>query len=715
MDPEQFYIFASTSLADMQIRSLKNDETFVVFDRHGDIRPFGFENHGLYHLGTRFLSNKILKIEGQQPLLLSSNVSEDNDLFVIDLTNRDYTDKEGRFIRSGIIHICRSIYVRLGCYYEQLRISNYGLDPIEFQLEVGFDSDYVDLFEVRGAKRKKRGVRLPSIVKDNQVTLGYEGLDNVKRYTNISMHPTPNQISDTGMTMTIKLNPLEKKPVYILTKCALDDDHKEVADLAQEFSVVKKSYVAPYHHAIIESSHINFNEWLCRSTADLHMMLTRTKYGIYPYAGIPWYSTIFGRDGIITAFQVLWMFPEVAAGVLRYLAAHQATEVIPEQDAEPGKIVHEERKGEMAALKEIPFGRYYGTVDATPLFVMLAGHYYDRTGDKALIEEIWPNIEKAIAWINTYGDIDKDGFVEYSCRADGGLRNQGWKDSDDSIFHADGSLALAPIALCEVQGYVYEAKLKASHLAAMLGKRDESRQLQQEAISLRKNFTEKFWCENLGIYAIALDGNKNRCEIKSSNAGHALFNGIAHKKHAEIMVKNFMEDAFFSGWGIRTIASSQPRYNPMSYHNGTIWPHDNSLIGYGMGRYGFKKEAARILSAMFEAASHIDLKRLPELYCGFTRRGGEGPTMYPVACDPQAWASGAVFLLIQACLGITIDAKERRITFKEPILPKVIETLTLRHIRVGGAEIDITLHNHEHDVGITVIRKQGDVEVVTIR
>ncbi len=715
MDPEQFYIFAKTSLADMQIRSLKNEETFAVFDRHGDIRPFGFENHGLYHLGTRFLSNKLLKIAGCQPLLLSSNMSEDNDLFVIDLTNRDYHDKKGNFIRTGTIHVCRSIFVRLGCYYEQLRISNYSTDPIEFDLSIDIDSDFVDLFEVRGAKRKKRGARLPSVLGDDNITLGYEGLDNLKRYTNVSIFPAPDEISETQMCMKIKLAPLEKKSIYVLTRCALEPTFKQFDDLSQEFPIAKKSYVPPYQHAIIESSHLVFNNWLCRSTSDLHMMLTRTKYGIYPYAGIPWYSTIFGRDGIITAFQVLWMFPEVAEGVLRYLAAHQADALIPEQDAEPGKIVHEERKGEMAALKEIPFGRYYGTVDATPLFVMLAGHYYDRTGDRALIEEIWPNIERALEWINTYGDIDKDGFVEYTCRADGGLRNQGWKDSDDSIFHADGSLAQAPIALCEVQGYVYEAKLKASQLAALLGKKEFSRQLHQEAVFLKKKFEEKFWCEELGIYAIALDGNKKRCEIKSSNAGHALFNGIASKKHAATMVKNLMEETFFSGWGIRTIANSQPRYNPMSYHNGTIWPHDNSLIGYGMGRYGYKKEAVKILSALFEAASHIDLRRLPELYCGFTRRSGEGPTMYPVACDPQAWASGSVFLLIQACLGITIEAKERRITFKEPTLPKEIDTLTIRHIKVGDAEIDITLHNHEHDVGITVLAKRGDVEVITIR
>ena len=711
---DQFYILA-TSRADDRTRVLKHGETFTVFDRYGDIVPFGLGEQGLYHEGTRFLSRLEMRLGRARPLLLSSSVKASNDLFVVDLTNPDIPLAADRVIPRGTLHVFRARFLWQGACYERLRVSNHGLAPIEVSLVVLFDADFADIFEVRGTKRERRGQRLPERVEAGAVVLGYQGLDDVCRQVRFEFSPEPQDTSGSAARFDLELPPQSSETLSLTIVC--EPKGISVPCLSFEEALAAAAEGLPKAKAqqcAVRTSNERFNEWLNRSVADLHMMVTETPCGPYPYAGVPWFSTTFGRDGIITALELLWVDPRIARGVLSGLAATQATESNPLQEAEPGKILHEARGGEMAALGEVPFGLYYGSVDATPLFVVLAGAYYARTGDRAFVESIWGNVERALTWISGLGDLDGDGFVEYARRTPKGLVQQGWKDSHDSIFHADGTLAEGPIALCEVQGYVYAARRSAAQLAVALGKEETARNLLKQAETLRQQFEERFWSEELSTYALALDGRKRPCLVQTSNAGHCLYSGIASEERARRVAETLMGPDSFSGWGIRTLAASERRYNPMAYHNGSVWPHDNALIALGLARYGLNARVPEILEGLFDASLSMDLQRMPELFCGFKRRPGEGPILYPVACAPQSWAAGSIFMLLEACLGMNIDASRRQIVFHRPSLPESLGTVGIMGLTVGGASVDLVLERHAHNVGINVLRREGDLEIMTL-
>jgi glycogen debranching enzyme len=715
----EFYIRSSSARVDIRTRVLKQGDTFAVFDRFGDIETFGTGELGLYYQDTRFLSRLTLRLGKDRPLLLSSTVREDNAVLAVDATNPDAWRDSEIVIPRGTVHVFRSKILWEKTCHERLRIHNYGRVAMDVSFAIEFDADFADIFELRGMNREHRGRRLETQVTKDRLVLAYEGLDNRLRRTRIVFDPPPTRLNESVATFQIRLESGKDASYRCAIACEVDGDSRNEIRPCYE-SVVEEATSAlervRAREPQIVTGNEQFNDWLNRSLADLHMMRTETSYGPYPYAGVPWFSTVFGRDGIITALQCLWFDPSVARGVLAYLAATQADTQSPEQDAEPGKVLHEMRADEMATLGEIPFKRYYGSIDATPLFVMLAGAYYKRTGDRAFVESIWPNIERALDWIDRYGDLDGDGFVEYARRAKHGLIHQGWKDSHDAIFHRDGASAEGPIALCEVQGYVYAAKTAASELAKILGDVACARELAKQAEALCRRFEKAFWCDDLSTYALALDGSKQPCQVRTSNAGHCLFVGVATNDHARRVATTLTDETSFSGWGIRTVASSEARYNPMSYHNGSIWPHDNALIAAGFARYELKEPAAMLLAGLLDASLFLDLHRLPELFCGFPRRPGESPTLYPVACAPQSWASGAVFLLLEACLGLSVFAPEQRLIFSKPILPAFLRQVTIRDLKVGQARVDLLLTRHdEGDVGVNVLRRVGALDVVVLK
>jgi glycogen debranching enzyme len=717
---EQYYILATNSRADDRTRVLKHGESFAVFDRGGTIRPVGLGETGLFHEGTRYLSAFELFLDNQRPLLLSSIMRQDNAL-IVDLTNPDFTDGPAGPLPRDTIHVFCNSFLWEGAYYKRLRLHNYSLREVDFHLAIRFAADYADIFEIRGTRRERRGHRLDPTVGRGVAVLGYEGLDGRVRRTRLCFSPAPSELTESLASFRFHLAPRGEQTLDVTIACEPGREapqssaHKIVGFGKAQERATASLEARRACCASVSTSNGRFNDWIDRSAADLQMMATETPHGLYPYAGVPWYSTVFGRDGILTAYQALWSDPSLARGVLGFLAANQATEVDLEKDAEPGKILHEMRRGEMAALGEVPFGRYYGTVDATPLFVMLAGAYWKRTADLAFIESIWPNVERALGWIDDWGDMDGDGFVEYSRRSSTGLTSQGWKDSADSVFHRDGTLAEGPVALCEVQGYVYAARKAAAGLARTLGHADQAGRLERQAEELREKFEQVFWCEEISTYALALDGAKRPCEVRASNAGHCLFTGIASRPRAWRVAHTLLNEASFSGWGIRTLDSGEARYNPMSYHNGSIWPHDNSLIALGFSRYGRKDGAVKVLSGLFEASLHFDLSRVPELFCGFRQRPHEGPTHYPVACSPQSWASGTVFLLLQACLGLEIDAPGGRICLDRPDLPAGVDRLILRDLRVGTAVVDLAFERYGADVGVHIERREGEVEVMVVK
>lgn len=712
---EKYHVGSESFNFDERTQVINHIDTFCIFDRWGNIHPKGKNAQGIFYKGTRYLNRLELQLDNKRPVLLSSSIKSENEVLSVDLTNPDLT-RCG--IKENSIHISRQQFIRNGIFYEEMQLSNFCDQACEFEITLSFGADFADIFEIRGMQRQVEAPKPKLSSINNKIIFDYKGLDKIERSTEIILSDKHHvSIYQTTAVFEIHLKPHQSGTIDYVAYFRNEEDRNKQYSVDPSFEEAKKNIQDDIKKtqslfANITSSNENFNDWINRSQIDLQSLLAQTPYGYYPYAGVPWYNTAFGRDGIITAMEVLWIAPQIAKDALQFLAASQSKKTDALNDAEPGKIIHEMRYGEMANTGEVPFKQYYGTIDATPLFLMLAGKYFIQTGDIDTVKQLWANIKNAIDWMDKFGDLDGDGFVEYQIKSEKGLTNQGWKDSYDAIMYADGELCKAPIALCEVQGYVYAAKKYTAILAHAVGENDYAEKLQSSANALKKNFNEKFWDESLGAYALALDGEKKPCKVLASNAGQCLFTGIAEPRQAKLMAERLTSKEMFSGWGVRTLSKKEVRYNPMSYHNGSVWPHDNALIAYGLAKYGHIEEALKIMNGLFEASRYIDLQRMPELFCGFDHRQNEGPTAYPVACSPQAWAVGVVFLLLQSALQLSINAIDKIVSFNKPQLPEFLNHLTITNLKLGNDYCNFEVYRHHNEVSFHITHKPKDWELV---
>lgn len=669
--------------------ALKDRDTFLVADAFGDVLGAA---DGLFHDDTRLLSRLRLLIGGRPPALLSASVSQDNVFFTSHSTNQTLPSLGGASAPHGAIHIERKRFLWAERLYERLRFVNYSRDMVILPVALEYDADFHDMFEVRGSKRKARGRVLPAELNGRSVHFAYQGLDELRRDSVIAFSEPPGRLTPQRAEFMFMLTPDSHFDLYL--EVGPVPDHPPTRERWRAAAARARIDMRGRRRrgARLKSSGRLFNDWLEKSRADLALLTTEFETGPYPYAGIPWFSTPFGRDAIITAWQVLWIEPRLAKGVLGYLAEHQAEEVSAFRDSAPGKIMHETRKGEMTRLGELPFGRYYGGVDTTPLFVALACAYAERTGDLAFIDGLWDALRAAVAWIEQFGDSDGDGLIDYARGADTGLSNQNWKDSEDSVFHADGKFPDGPIAVVEVQGYAFAAFKGMADLARRRGETADAERWAAKAEHLRTMVEERFWMEDKGFYAMAVDGHGKPCRVRGSNPGHLLFCGLPSPERAAKVADTLLSAAFNNGFGVRTLAEGEPRFNPMSYHNGSVWPHDTAICAMGLARYGHRDGVVRMTSGLFETAAHYEM-RLPELFCGFPRQPGEPPVAYPVACLPQAWAAGSAFMMLQACLGITVDGWAGEIRIQEPRLPIGIDSLSIENLGVGDRLTDLAFEH----------------------
>jgi len=695
--------------------AVKEGDTFLYSDLEGNLDHEGDYGLGLYAKDTRFLSHFRLTINGRDPVLLSSS-SERGYLSHVDLTNPDLYDGERLSVRQQTLNL-RRIRAINGRLFERVRMKNYNPFPVTVDLEFHLGADFADIFEVRGMTREAGPPRPPPRVADATIEFRYEGRDGVRRTTRVEFGGQPDRVDVDGPIATavfrVHLGPYQTKLIGLSVDPVVEDAPPVSVDFDHAVHELRRSYEEWEREstAIVTDNEL-FNELLARSLRDLRALYTDTDGGAILAAGIPWYVTVFGRDALIASHQLLLVNPRPAREALELLAAKQGTTVDDWRDEQPGKILHEIRQGELARSGIIPHTPYYGSVDATPWFVILYAMHFRWTGDVAFAEKLLPAAEAALAWIDRDGDLDGDGFVEYLTRSSRGIRNQGWKDSHDSVPHVDGHLAEPPIALAEVQGYVYLAKQRMADVYRTLERPEDARRLEDDAAELKRRYNEAFWIEEEQFFAEALDADKRQVRTVTSNPGHGLYCGIVDEERAVPLAKRLLSPDMFSGWGIRTMSKAAAAYNPMSYHNGSVWPHDNALIAAGLKRYGFARSTNRVATALFDAAVQADYLRLPELFCGFTRRTPNRPVSYPIACSPQAWAAGSPYLMLQAILGISARAHENLLTVNLPHLPTWLNVVEVRNLSVGDSRISMVFRREGEITSFSLLSREGDVRVV---
>jgi glycogen debranching enzyme len=697
--------------------AVKEGQTFLYSDLEGNLDHGGRDGLGLYSHDTRFLSHFRMTMNARDLVLLSSSAERGYQSHV-DMTNPDLFEDGVLCAPQQTINV-RRVRAISGDLFERIRIKNY--NPFDVTLEVGltFGADFADIFDVRGmTHRHSGGSSIPPTVNGSAIEFVHEGRDHVRRITRIRFGIDPDRVDVEGALATavfrLHLDPYQTRLVAVSVEPVLGSEPIGAApDFDHAVHELRRSYEEWERESTrIVTDNELFNQLLDRSLRDLRALYTRVGDGAILAAGIPWYVTIFGRDSLIASHQLLTVNTRPARDALELLAARQGTEENDWRDEQPGKILHEVRDGELARAGIMPHSPYYGSVDSTPWFLIVYAQHLRWTGDVEFARKLLPSAEAALAWIDRYGDLDGDGFVEYLSRSPRGIRNQGWKDSHDSMVHADGRLAEPPIALSEVQGYVYLAKTRMADVYLALGRPEDARRLEEEAERLKVRFNEAFWMEDERYFAAALDARKQQLRTLMSNPGHCLYSGIVDEDKALPLAKRLLAPDMFSGWGVRTMSRSAASYNPMSYHNGSVWPHDNALIAAGLKRYRFARATNRVATALFDAAVSADYLRLPELFCGFTRRSPNRPVSYPIACSPQAWAAGSPYLMLQAMLGLSARANENLLTINLPHLPTWLNTVEVRNLSVGQSTVSMVFRREGEITSFSLLSREGDVRVV---
>ncbi|MFC4775834.1 glycogen debranching N-terminal domain-containing protein [Paenibacillus sp. GCM10023252] len=696
----------------MNYRVIKENNLFLTTDKDGDIPAGDSTGLGLYTSDTRFLSTLDIRMNGRKLLLLSSS-GEENYISTIRLTN-PHMEEEGQLVLwRESIEVERTRFIYEGGLYESFRLTSFAPKPISFDFSVYIDADFADMFVVRGYVHGELGSKTGDMTDGRTRTISYLGADGIQRQTKIQWSKEPSRTSDSGeQHYEVTLAHQETCEIAYFIAPVIDGAGPVPYEPAEARVRLSQSYAEWKEQSTeVHSDDQLFNQLYERGLGDLRVLLTDLGYGRFPVAGLPWFAVPFGRDSLIAALQMLSASPSIAKGTLRTMAAFQGREVNEWRDEQPGKIMHEIRYGELARTNQIPFTPYYGTIDATPLFLLLAAEYVHWTGDFALLQELLPSLEGAIAWVQEHGDLDGDFFVEYDRKSEKGIANQGWKDSADSIVHRSGDYAQAPIALVEVQGYVYQAFKRLAPLLCSLGLVELAQQLEYHAGQLKERFEQSFWMEEEQYYAIALDKDKRQVESVTSNPGHILMSGLAAPERAEAIAKRLVAPDMFSGYGIRTMSTEVSGYNPMSYHDGSVWPHDNSLSVIGLAGAGFGQEAVTVMQGLMKAAAKFEYGRLPELFCGYPD-DLDYPVPYPVACSPQAWAAGTPLTFVQALLAIQTDGIAKQVHLKPALLPSMSE-LTVQRLQLGSGSL--TLHLTRGDGGavkVTVMANTTGYELV---
>lgn len=699
-----------------QVEVLKEGDLVVVTLPSGEIPAGNMGGVGLYSRDTRYLSCMEFYVEDRPWQLLSATTRRSH-FMQAELSNQQMVLGDGTVLPRHSLHL-RVLRVIRGALYQRFRFINFYPRTVSVTFKIVLGADYVDIFEVRGVPRLERGHYLDVVSRPQGFIFGYVGRDGVRRSTVISFDPVPrSQAVQNGLAIAeFKLNLPPQKKIYLNMKIVPVSDDRPVSqcsvrDLHLGFAAAaiaqEKSYLEWRRQctSIVTNNEV-YNHLFERYITDLRALSTEYPgAGTIVEAGIPWYAAPFGRDSLITSWQTLMVNPEIAKSALRFLARYQGKEVNELREEQPGKILHELRFGEMAATGQVLSMPYYGSVDSTLWFLIVLGETFRWTADRDFLQEMVEPLRNCLKWCEEYGDMDGDCYIEYQRLSPQGLDNQGWKDSCDGVLDRDGVLPKGPIALVEVQAYYYAALNQAAYLFRQLGEDNEARRLEFKAARLKAKFIRDFWLEDEQFLAFALDGDKRRVRAVVSNAGHCLFTGILPTDLAVRVSQRLFQPDMYSGWGIRTRSKKETPYNPMSYHNGSVWPHDNSITARGLREYELFSYLERLEAGLMEAALWFPYYRLPELFCGFTRRAVGGPVKYPVACDPQAWAIGSVFLILQSMLGISSQGEELYV--RKPRLPEGVDELNLYNMSAGKGKVDLEFARGRGRTYCHVLHQEG--------